>query len=336
MRARLVTLLLLGSVVVAEPAYADPAKVSGSTTVGVHNTYEQATYDYLARALDTGTSMIELDVWPNTITREWKVSHSDPFGNRNNCVAASTPAQLYTGTRNKNLEHCLDDIRVWLDAHPDKGPILVKLEVKPGFADNRGRGPDELDASIRGHLAGHVFRPIDLLGGHGSLDAASRADNWPDRGALRGKVLIEVIPGSVEESNPTDTLRTDVEYARYLKSLHAAGQLSLANIFPAVHGAASGDPRAKYQDATLRPWFVFFDGDASAWIGSGGTAWFDTNHYYLVMTDAHRVAPAIDQHNPTVQQASQRVADLAGQHASMVSSDWAGLSPVLTLVMPRG
>jgi hypothetical protein len=330
--------LTIGSLLAAStaaPVYADPAKLSGSTTVGVHNTYDPGAYDYLARSLDNGTSMIELDVWPNIITREWKVSHDDPFGNDNNCVAASSPADLYTGGRNKNLEHCLDDIRVWLDAHPDKGPVLLKLEMKPGFSNNGGLGPDELDASIRAHLAGHVFRPADVLGSYATLDAAARADNWPARDALRGKVFIEVIPGTVEEGNPTDSLRTDVEYAQYLVSLRNAGRLGDAQIFPTVHGVAPGDPRDQY-DPALRPWFVFFDGDARAWLADTGPAWYDDNHYFVVMTDAHAVAPAIDSRNPTVGQATQRVDDLAGQHASVVSSDWVNLTTVLPLVVPRG
>ncbi|SDX07052.1 Phosphoinositide phospholipase C, Ca2+-dependent [Amycolatopsis xylanica] len=316
-------------------AQADPAKVSGSTTVGVHNTYDTAAYDYLARSLDNGTSLIELDVWPNIITKEWKVSHSNPLGNGNNCVAATSASQLYTGGKNKNLEYCLDDIRIWLDAHPGKGPILLKLEMKTGFSDNGGRGPDELDASIRGHLGGHVFRPADLLGGYATLDEAAKADNWPTRSSLQGKVFIEIIPGTVEEGNPTDTLKTDVEYARYLVGLKNAGRLGDAQVFPTVHGAVGGDPRDKYE-AALKPWFVFFDGDANAWLTNTGPWWYDANHYFVVMTDAHNVAPAIDSRNPTPEQATQRLTDLAKAHASMITSDWVGLTTVLPLVVPRG
>ncbi|WP_410600128.1 phosphatidylinositol-specific phospholipase C domain-containing protein [Amycolatopsis sp. lyj-90] len=334
------TVSLIGVIVAASLsgaiANADAAKVSHVTTVGVHNTYETGAYDYLARSLDAGTSLVELDVWPNIITREWKVSHSNPLGNNNNCVAASTPSQLYTGGKNKNLEHCLDDIRVWLGAHPDSKPLTLKLEMKTGFADNRGLGPDELDASIRGHLGNAVFRPADLLGGHATLDDAAKADNWPSLDALRGKVIIEVIPGTVEEGNPTDTLKTDVEYARYLRSLKDAGRVGEAQIFPAVHGAAPGDPRTKYADAGLRPWFVVFDGDANAFLTQTGPGWYDDNHYYVVMTDAHNVAPAIDSRNPTVAQASERAALLAKNHASVLTSDWTGLTTVLPAVLSRG
>jgi hypothetical protein len=67
-----------------------------------------------------------------------------------------------------------------------------------------------------------------------------------------------------------------------------------------------------------------------------GPWWYDANHYFLVMTDAHNVAPAIDSRNPTPDQAAQRVRDLAAQHASVVTSDWVGLTSVLPMVVPRG
>jgi hypothetical protein len=38
--------------------------------------------------------------------------------------------------------------------------------------------------------------------------------NWPSRDSLRGKALFEVIPGTVEEGNPTDTLHTAEQVRR--------------------------------------------------------------------------------------------------------------------------
>lgn len=338
---RVSSVIVLAGVVVAtsltgSAAFAQQDSVSATTTVGVHNTYEQGTYDYLAQALDSNSGLLELDVWPNILTKEWKVSHGDPLGNDNNCVEADSPEDLYTGGRNKNLEHCLDDIRVWLTANPDRGPVMLKLEMKPGFSNNNGMGPDELDATLRDHLGATVFRPVDLLGGHATLDDAARADGWPSRESLRGKVIVEIIPGGPEYDNPTDTLHTDVEYARHLLALTEAGELDQAQIFPTVHRAAAGDPREKYDEAELRPWFVVFDGDASAYVDGIDTNWYDTNHYLLVMTDAHNVSPPIDAENPSVDEASERVALLAGTHASVVTSDWAGLPDVLGLVLSRG
>jgi hypothetical protein len=323
--------------VTAAPASAagSGTKVSHATTVGIHNTYDPATFQYLAQALDLNPGLIELDVWPDIVTREWKVSHSNPLGNANNCVAATSASQLYTGGANKDLEYCLDDIRIWLAAHPTSGPLVLKLEMKTGFSSRTNQGPAQLDAAIAAHLGSDVFKPSDLLGSYASLDAAAKADAWPTRAQLAGKVIIEVIPGTVEESNPTDTLWTDKEYAQYLNSLKAAGTLSKAQIFPAVHNAASGDPRTRYSDTSLRPWFVVFDGDANSYVTNNiDTSWYDTNHYLLIMTDVQNISPTVTDGDVAAAQA--RVALAASKHASVASSDWSDMPTVDSEVVDRG
>ncbi|MFK0192852.1 phosphatidylinositol-specific phospholipase C domain-containing protein [Kitasatospora sp. NPDC090308] len=322
---------------------ATPAELpfASTSSVGIHNTYDPAAFGFLAQALDTGTSMIELDAWTDTVTKEWKVSHSNPLGNSNNCVNASSPAQLYTGGANKNLESCLDDVRVWLAAHPAAGPLTVKLELKGGFAANSGMGPAQLDALIAAHLGSAAFRPADLLakpggGSYPTLDDAARAGNWPGRSSLAGRAIVYVIPGTVEEGNPFDTLHTDVEYARHLRDLAAAGRIGDARVFPAVHGAAAGDPRTGYPETDIRPWFVVFDGDAATYLNGVDTSWYDTRHYLLSMTDAQNVAPAISATDPTADQARARVVQLAGAHATLVSADWRHLPEVQSMVLPRG
>jgi Phosphoinositide phospholipase C, Ca2+-dependent len=318
------------------PARSEAVSVAGSTVVGLHNTYNRAEFPYLAKALDTGASMVELDAWDDVFTREWKVSHDKPTSNDNNCVNAAGPSDIYTGTSNKNLGSCLDDIRYWLAAHPAQGPIYVKVELKAGFQNNYGMGPSAFDAVVNAHLGDVLFRPADLLGSHATLDEAARANAWPSRSALAGKVIVYVIPGTVELGNPTDTLHTDVEYATYLKNLKAAGKISTATTFPAVLGALTGDPRAQYTDAGIRPWFVVFDGDAATYVAGVDTSWYDTNHYLLTMTDAHNVPPALDATDPPVPDAKARVARLAKAHATVASCDWYGLPDVLSEVLPRG
>jgi hypothetical protein len=328
--------------VAASAADTGSLPLSGTTGSGIHNTYDPAAFPYLAQALDTGTSMIELDVWDDYFTTEWKVSHSSPFGNSNNCVDATSASQLYSGSANKDLESCLDDIRLWLGTHPGHGPLVIKLEMKAGFQGNLGLGPAKLDSSISAHLGNLVFKPNDLLnkpggGQYATLDDAAKAGNWPTQQQLAGKVLIEAIPGTVEESNPTDTLWTDKEYATYLRDLHTNGKTSQANVFPSVHNAQAGDPRTRYSDTSLRPWFVTFDGDASTYLnGTIDTSWYDTNHYLLFMTDAQNVAPALDDLNPAPADAAARVALLAKAHASIASNDWRTLPSVQSLVVPRG
>jgi Phosphoinositide phospholipase C, Ca2+-dependent len=328
--------LMLGAALPAGAAGVDSLSLAQATTVGIHNTYDKSAYTYLAQALDAGAAMVELDTWVNVITHKWNVSHGSPLASDNNCVQAGGPADLYTGNRSQNLDSCLDDIRIWLAAHPGHGPITVKLELKNGFDNSIGLGPAALDSYVQNHLGSAVFRPADLLRGRSDLDSAAKAGNWPSRESLAGKVIVEAIPGTFEEKNPFDHLWTDVEYAEHLRDLAAAGTIGSAEIFPAVLGAAAGDPRTRYADTTIRPWFVVFDGDASAYVNGIDTSWYDTNHYLLVMTDAQGVAPAIDDTNPTVAQAQARVAQLAAAHASVVSTDWRSLNTVLPEVLPRG
>ncbi|MFG2393852.1 phosphatidylinositol-specific phospholipase C domain-containing protein [Streptomyces lavendulae] len=308
---------------------------SGSTGVGVHNAYEKTKYPYFADALDSGAAMLELDVWTNFFGSSWRVSHDNPFGNDSNCENATSPAQLRTKSRNQNLAGCLSDIRSWHDAHPGHRPVVLKLELKDGFAANLGRGPAELDALLSAKLGDALYRPGQLAAGHPDLDSAARAGAWPARSAMAGKFLVELIPGTVEEGNSADKLWTDREYAEYLRSLAAAGRLSQAAAFPAVHRAEAGDPRNRYADATLRPWFVVFDGDANAY-ASIDTSWYDSNHYLLIATDAQNVAPAIDGVHPTEAEARARVALMASRHASIISADWYPLPQVLSTVLPRG
>ncbi|MER5886648.1 phosphatidylinositol-specific phospholipase C domain-containing protein [Streptomyces sp. NPDC001941] len=318
---------------------ADPGALaySSATWVGVHNAYEKAKFPYFADALDSGAGMLELDVWTNVFGRSWRVSHSNPLGNDNNCVNAANAGELRAKSRNQDLGGCLADIRAWHDANPGHRPILLKLELKDGFQAKTGRGPAALDALLNTRLGDALFRPADLAGSHSDLDTAVRSAGWPARSALAGKFVVELIPGTVEEGNPVDTLWTDREYATHLRDSAAAGRLRDTAAFPAVHNAQAGDPRTRYSDASIRPWFVVFDGDASAYAGGSiDTDWYDRQHYLVVMTDAHNVAPAIDGTRPTEAQARERVSLLAGKHASVVSADWYPLPPVLASVVPRG
>ncbi|MBS2550257.1 hypothetical protein KGQ19_25650 [Catenulispora sp. NL8] len=330
--------LALAATVAPAAADVNSAPLSHTSVVGLHNTYDDGTaFPRLANALDAGTGMIELDTWTDVFTNEWKVSHSDPTGNQNNCVDASQPSDIYTGSANKDLGSCLDDVKYWLASHPTSGPLYIKLEMKIGFEADLGMGPAQLDALINSHLGNLVYRPADLLGGtYPTLDAAAKADAWPARSALAGKVILYAIPGTVELANPFDTLHTDVEYATYLKNLAAAGNVAQAAVFPSVLGAQAGDPRGQYSDTSIRPWFVVFDGDANTYVTSVDTSWYDTNHYILIMTDAQNVAPALSDTAPSQADAQARVALLASKHASVVSTDWTGLPAVLSEVLPRG
>ncbi len=208
--------------------------------------------------------------------------------------------------------------------------------MKDGSANN-GRGPAQLNTLLTAKLGDALLRPADIVGSHADLDSAHAPTAGPPAGP-RGQTGDELIPGTVEESNPLDSLWTDREYATHLRDLAAAGRLREAAAFPAVHNAATGDPRTRYTDPAVRPWFVIFDGDAATYANSTiDTAWYDDRHYLVVMTDGQNVPPAIDAANPTQAQALDRVALLAPADApSVVSADWYPLPAVLSTVRPRG
>ncbi|GDY58910.1 hypothetical protein SVIO_095330 [Streptomyces violaceusniger] len=186
----------------ARPATADDPSYSATTSVGVHNAYEKAKYPYFADALDSGASLLELDVWTNAFGAGWRVSHSNPLGNDNNCENAAGPGELRTKPRDQSLAGCLADMRAWHQAHPGHRPVLVKVEMKDGFNGKKGRGPADLDALLGATLGDAVLRPADVVGGRATLDEAVQAGGWPSRSALAGKFIVELIPGTVEENNP--------------------------------------------------------------------------------------------------------------------------------------
>ncbi|MFD1147135.1 phosphatidylinositol-specific phospholipase C domain-containing protein [Saccharothrix hoggarensis] len=302
-------------------ATAHAATATGGTAVGVHNAYTQATAPYLVDVLDRKPGLVELDVWSNFLfSRDFQVGH-DP-GNANNCARATTYAELRTGARNQNLAGCLRNIRLWHDRNPAHPPVVLKVEFKNGFDDRGGFGPDEFDRLVADTLgASSVFGPAQLLGAHATLDAAARASAWPHRSALAGKFVVLVENGTFELGNPFDNYDTDLEYADRLIAARAAGTLASAFAFPAINGASQADPRVGDRGGARAPWFVAFDGSASAYAGWPGDSYLG-GHYLVVMTDAHAVAPAIDARTPSVADAQARVRLLAAKGATIVSSDW--------------
>jgi hypothetical protein len=311
----------------------DDLQLSEGTSVGVHNAYDKANFPYFADALDSGASLLELDVW--VISKKWRVAHDLPLiASNNNCNAGKGR----TGAQNQDLAGCLDDIRAWQSEHADHPFRVFKVEMKNGFDGRSGMGAKELDRLIADKLGAAVFRPADLLGGaYPDLDTAAKANAWPTRGELRGKIMFELIPGTFEQKNPFDHYWTDAEYADSLRTRAAAGTIGQAMIFPAVLNAAAGDPRTRYGDLGRRPWFVVFDGDAVHYVdGSIAPKWYDDNHYFLIMTSADAVPPVIDSQNPTTEQARARIAQLASAHASLVTADWRTTTGVLADVLPRG
>lgn len=327
------TALALSLTAVSAPAQASAATLSQSTSVGVHNAYDTGTFPYFADALDSGAGLLELDVWTDEWFGDWRVNH-DLVGQSNNCAGATSPDQLRQGG-DGDLGDCLRDVRTWHEANPDHPPLLLKVELKKGYHAVSGLGPSELDALTGQILGDALLRPGDLLGdSHATLDEAVRTDGWPSREELTGRIVVYLIPGTVEQGNPFDDLWTDEEQAAHLRDLAADGAVSEAAAFPAVLGAEEGDPRERYS-ADLRPWFVVFDGSAPSYTGGIDTSWYGENDYLLVMTDAHAVSPEIDARTPAPEEAGARVRELAAAGATTVTSDWSGLPQVLSMVVPH-
>jgi hypothetical protein len=320
-RTRLVAAALVTAMVAAPAPAAAQSPTLGEVVVsGLHNSYQKSAFPRMADALATGVGMIEIDVW--TTFSAWTVNHDHPFWNNNNCTNAA-------GSTDQRLESCVDNIGTWHDANPNHRPLLIKLELKAGFQDDQGVGPDELDAVFRNRLGGAMYRPADLMGGtNATPDAAARANAWASAESLRGRVILMVLKGTVEN----DALPTEVEYARHL----AANPASAVG-FPFVHdGIQSTDPRTRYE-AALRPWFVVFDGGANTFVNlpQPAKAFYVDNHYLTVTTNSHEPAPALSATNPTTQQATDRLRMLGCHGSSVASSDWYRV-PGWHVTAPRG
>src|SRR3954451_7864476 len=189
--------LLVASAGVAYATVEPSSRQSHVTGVGVHNSYEKSVYPYLADALDSGASLIEIDVWVFSIGPKWRVSHDVPlgtkdWGQKNNCTAGG----LRAGGGNQGFDRCLENLRLWHDQNPGHRPITVKVELKSGFNQTYGAGPAAFDALVRSKLGDSLFTPGHLLGEHSTLDAAAKADNWPTRREMAGTFTIELIPGT--------------------------------------------------------------------------------------------------------------------------------------------
>jgi len=306
--------LLAGPVMVpTNTATGPPTAAAAGPTLGqvavsgLHNSYQKSAFTNLSRALTTGTGMIEIDVWTNFST--WTVGHDHPFWNDNNCTSS-------TGARDQGLRTCVDNIAAWHRAYPTHQPLLIKMELKAGFQDDQGVGPDELDAIFTSRLGSAMYRPADLMRGiYPTPDAAARANAWLPADELRGRIVLLILKGTAE----SDSLPTDIEYAQYLRS-HPTTAVG----FPFVHnGVASTDPRSRY-DAALRPWFVVFDGPATTFAGlsAAARAFYTANYYLVVTTDSHAVSPALSRTSPTTQQAVDRLRLLGCLGSSVASSDW--------------
>ena len=87
----------------------------------------------------------------------------------------------------------------------------------------------EFDSYVKAHLGSTLYSPADLLTKsdgtlYPNLDAAAQADNWGTYGSLEGKVIVEIIPGTVEQAVEPSSTWVDVVYAQHLLDLYNSGE----------------------------------------------------------------------------------------------------------------
>src|SRR5882757_6792072 len=75
----------------AAGASAAEASAAHSTVVGVHNTYQPTTFPFFADALDAGAGLVEVDIWADAVTKQWRVNH-ELVGQSNNCTSSGQRA----------------------------------------------------------------------------------------------------------------------------------------------------------------------------------------------------------------------------------------------------
>lgn len=188
-----------------------------------------------------------------------------------------------------------------------------------GFYGTLGMKPTECDGYVNAYPGSVLCTPADLLTKsdgtrHSDLDTAAKTNNRASCCSSAGRAIVEIIPGTFEQAVGPASSWSDVVYAQAV------------------------DPRTRYSDTTPRPWSVVSDADATARISDGDTEWYATNHCPTVVTDAYDVPPALSSSAPSPADAKARVAQLAADGASYISSDWitAPTDGVLGEVLTRG
>jgi Phosphoinositide phospholipase C, Ca2+-dependent len=97
---------------------------------------------------------------------------------------------------------CLQQVKLWSDAHPRHLPIAILVELKDepipdplqlGFVQPHPIGPTELDA-LDGEIRSvfpeqQLLTPNEVRGSRPTLEDAVLTDGWPTLGTARGKVM---------------------------------------------------------------------------------------------------------------------------------------------------
>lgn len=121
-----------------------------------------------------GCRCLELDIAQSSSQWKWSVNHSS----------------TYDPDPSKQLPVWLDQVRAWMDEHPDSDPTIVYLDLKNAPMDNAefARQIDQLAVGVFG--ADRIYRPGALMGDAPDLVAGAQANGWPTLGELRDRLIL--------------------------------------------------------------------------------------------------------------------------------------------------
>ncbi len=98
----------------------------------------------------------------------------------------------------QRLAECLEEMRVWSQAHPRHFPVMVWVEPKdeldfvPPYERIAQAHYDDLDDELRAGLGERLFTPGELLGEHENLREAVAA-GWPPLREMRGRFVFSML-----------------------------------------------------------------------------------------------------------------------------------------------
>ena len=182
-------------------------KMNSVVLKGTHNSYHiQPTYNFgfwglnllisswrythppVANALNSGIRHFEWDIH---------------FGKEGRILNYHMP-RLDAKSQCRCLQHCLQQVRRWSDAHPHHLPIFIMLEIKyKSFFEDPYGAPtiedfDLLDKYFRStwfDAPSRLFTPDNLRGNYSSLTERVLTCGWPNINFLRQKVVVLLMAG---------------------------------------------------------------------------------------------------------------------------------------------
>jgi hypothetical protein len=205
-----------------------------------HNCYDgKLPYRFADALKRTRTRSVEIDINDDYRRHRgarpgaWYVRHKGR-GNDSNCARSGNDGDLRT---------CLEVVRSWLEQTPPVGPLLVFLDKKQGWDDERS--PRDLDSLILQVIPRErIYTPADLRGtAHATLQDAAADSAWLRVDSVRNRVTF-VLTG------PNGRLHHYVDARR---------DTAVAFVAPDVKRVREVDGRPGGFDEVTTPYLVFYN-----------------------------------------------------------------------------